>query len=395
MKAINFDEVINRKDTDSLKWDGYEKIYLGFDAKGCLPMWVADSDFKAPQEVIDALVKTASFGIYGYPNGSKDKLNQSIINWIEKRHDWKLKEKWIVPTEGIVSAIAYVIQAFTNEGEKVLIQPPVYNPFKHAIEKNKREVLQNPLLYNGEDYHIDFEDFEKKASDPDCKLFIFCSPHNPVGRVWKEEEIKKLADICLKHNVLIFSDEIHSDLVYEGHKHIPIGSINTQIQSKVISAYAPTKTFNLAGIKGSAIIIPDEELRKKYKEQLGRNEALGLNIFAYASIIASYQYGEEYLKELLEYLRGNIDYFIDFVETNLPELKVINPEGTYLLWVDFRGTGLSENEIHKTMIEKAKVAVNFGGVYGEEGKGFLRFNLACPRATVEKALKQIKEAFGK
>lgn len=395
MSKRDFNQIINRIGTDSVKWDGFEKKYPGLEARGCIPMWVADSDFMAPQEVIDALVKKAEFGIYGYPNGSKEELNYAILKWIEKRLNWTIDDKWIVPTEGIVAAIANTIQAFTEEGDKVIIQPPVYYPFKNTILKNKREVLLNPLVYDGEKYQIDFMDFERKISDPSCKLFIFCSPHNPIGRVWTREEIKRLTDLCLKYDVLIFSDEIHSDLIYEGYQHVPTGSINVEIQSKVIIAYAPTKTFNLAGIKGSAIIIPDEKLRNIYRNQLSINEAEGLSIFGYTSIIASYTHGEAYLQDLLKYLKGNIDYFTDYVTTHLPELKVIPTEGTYLLWVDFSGTGLTANEIDRTIIEKAKVAVDFGRWFGEEGAGFLRFNLACPRSTVEKALEQIKVAFMK
>lgn len=393
MDNINFDEIHNRIDTNSLKWDGYGNKYPGLDARGCIPMWVADSDFKAPQEVIEALVEAAKFGIYGYSNGASIAFNQSIINWIEKRHGWSIEENWIVPTEGIVASIAHTIQAFTNEGDKVIIQPPVYYPFKNTIENNKREVVLNPLIYDGEKYEIDFEDFERKVSDPNCKLFIFCSPHNPVGKVWREEELKRIIDLCLKYDVLIYSDEIHSDLIYKGYRHFPTGKVNTDIHSHLISAFAPTKTFNLAGIKGSAIIIPNEKIRKKYRKQLIKNEALGLSIFGYAGIVASYTHGEQYLKDFLEYVWGNVEYFTKYIEKNLPEIKVIDPEGTYLLWVDFNGTGLSPNEIDKTMIEKAKVAVDLGRWFGEEGAGFLRFNLACPRSTVEKALEQIKDVF--
>lgn len=393
MKNIDFDQINNRIGSNSLKWDGYESRYPGLDAKGCLPMWVADSDFKAPKEVIDALIEVAKFGVYGYPKGASQAFNKSIINWIEKRHEWSIEEKWIVPTEGIVAAIAYTIQAFTEEGDQVIIQPPVYYPFKDVVDKNNRHLVLNPLVYDGGKYTIDFEDFESKVSNPKCKLFLLCNPHNPVGRAWNEEELKRLTDICIKHNVLIFSDEIHSDLIYKGYIHIPTGKINTEIHSHLISAFAPTKTFNLAGIKGSAIIIPDEKVRKKYKKQLVKNGATGLSIFGYASVVASYEHGEHYLNELLEYVKGNVDYFTEYIEKNLPEIKVVEAEGTYLLWVDFNGTGLSPNEIDKTMIEKAKVAVDLGRWFGEEGAGFLRFNLACPRATVVKALEQIKDAF--
>ncbi len=235
----NFSEYINRIGTDSVKWDDFEERYPGLDSKDCLPMWVADADFKAPQEVIDAIVEKAKFGIYGYPRGKGDSFDKAVMDWIYKRHDWKLSKKWIVATAGIVPAITYAIQAFTQKGEGVIIQPPVYYPFKQVIIKNKRRTVENPLVFDNktDNYEMDFEDFERKVKDPNNKLFILCNPHNPMGRVWSEEDLRKIGELCLNNGVLVFSDEIHSDLIYKGHKHTPLGRLDERMNQNLITAY--------------------------------------------------------------------------------------------------------------------------------------------------------------
>lgn len=392
--SYNFDEYIDRYGTESSKWDAFENRFPGLDAKGCIPMWVADTDFRAPQEVIHALVAKAQFGIFGYPKGKGESFDNAVIGWISKRHGWELKPEWIVPTAGVVPAITYAIQAFTQEGDGVLIQPPVYYPFKNTIQKNKRIVIENPLRLNEEkgQYDIDFEDFEKKLKDSRTKMFILCNPHNPVGRVWSEEDLRKIGELCLRHQVLVFSDEIHSDLILKGNQHIPLGRLGEEINQNVITAYSASKTFNLAGLQTSVVILPNEAIRKKYLNQLDINQTRDINIFGTIALEAAYTHGEGYLKAFLEHVESNILYALDFVEKHLNGVRIIQPQGTYLVWFDFRGTGLTADQIDALIIEQAKVAVDLGRWFGEEGAGFLRFNFACHRSTLIKALNQIKEA---
>lgn len=390
----NFDEVINRIGTECSKWDGFEKRFPGLNAKGCLPMWVADTDFKAPKKVIEAIVEKAKFGIYGYPKSKGEFFDSAVIQWIDKRHAWKLNKEWIVATAGVVPALTYVIQALTKEGEGVIIQPPVYYPFKRCIINNHRETIKNPLRFDDQklNYEIDFEDLERKVKDPNNKLLILCNPHNPVGRVWSEQDLRKIGELCLENGVIIFSDEIHSDLILKGHSHTPLGKLNEQINQNVITAYSGSKTFNLAGLQISAIIIPNGKLRRKYIQQLEINSVSDINIFGLIAMEAAYKYGENYLHELLDYVEANIDYAIEFTEKNLKGVNIIKPQGTYLVWADFRGTGLSADEIDRFVIEKAKIAVDLGRWFGEEGAGFVRFNFACSRSTLQKALNQLKSA---
>lgn len=392
--VYNFDEYIERTGTNSAKWDHYSVQYPGMDAQGCIPMWVADTDFRAPQEVIDAIVAKAQFGIYGYSRAKTKSFDEAVINWISKRHGWKLEPEWIVPTAGVVPAITCAIQALTEEGDGIVIQPPVYYPFKDTIAKNNRQVIENPLQLNEEEgqYEIDFSDLEEKLKDPQTKMFIFCNPHNPVGRVWEENDLRKIGELCQKYNILIFADEIHGDLILPGYKHIPLGLLDEKFRDISLTSYSPSKTFNLAGLQASAMVIPNEKIRQEYQKRLMINRMTELNFFATTALEAAYTHGEEYLKGFLEYVSGNIAYAMDYVEKNLPGVRIIKPQGTYLVWFDFRGTGLTADEIDSLIIEKAKVAVDLGRWFGEEGAGFARFNFACHRSTLVKALEQIKDA---
>lgn len=395
--ANNFDEYMNRIGTECAKWDGFKEQFRGLNAKDCIPMWVADTDFKAPKEVIDAIVGRAKSGIYGYPKSKGESFDKAVIDWIVKRHGWTLQREWIVATAGIVPAITYTIQALTKEGEGVIIQPPVYYPFKQCIERNNRKTVENSLKLDNENYQyeIDFADLETKIKDPNNTLLILCNPHNPIGRVWAEADLKKIGELCLDNGVFVFSDEIHSDLVFKGYNHTPLGKLDENINAITITAYSASKTFNLAGLQTSAIIIPNKEIRKKYKSQLEKNCVRSINVFGTIAMEAAYNYGEDYLTELLGYVEANITYAIDYTEKNLKGVKVMRPQGTYLVWIDFRGTGLSADEIDRLVIEKAKVAVDLGRWFGKEGAGFLRFNFACHRSTLEKALEQIKSALDK
>ena len=394
MGKYNFDQYIERRGTDSSKWDGFESRFPGYDASGALPMWVADMDFTAPYEAIETIKKKAAFGTYGYPAPKGKSFDDAFINWIKKRHDLDVTADSLVITQGVVPAITYAVQAFTNEGDGVLIQPPVYYPFKdRCITYNKRKAVESPLIEKDGVYTIDFDDFEKKAADERTKLFILCSPHNPVGRVWTAEELQKIAEICQKHHVLIFSDEIHSDLIMKGFKHTP--TLKVTGADNIITAYAASKTFNLAGLRTSVVVIPDEKVREQYKAQIRADEAAGLNLFGVPATEAAYTYGEDYLQELLSYINGNLQYAGQYIAANIPKVTVSRTEGTYFLWIDFRKTGLTPEEINRKLLEEAKVAGDLGGWFGKEGEGFIRLNLACPRSIVEEALKRIERAFGK
>ena len=393
MGKYNFDQYIERRGTDSSKWDGFESRFLGYNASGALPMWVADMDFTAPDEVIEVLKKKAAFGIYGYPASKGKSFDDAFINWMKKRHDLDVTAESLVITQGVVPAITYAVQAFTNEGDGVLIQPPVYYPFKdRCITYNKRKAVESPLIEKDGSYTIDFEDFERKAKNENTKLFILCSPHNPVGRVWTEVELRRIVEICQKHHVLIFSDEIHSDLIMEGFKHTP--TLKIAGTKNIITAYAASKTFNLAGLRTSIVVIPDESIRQKYMAQIRADEAAGLNLFGLPATEAAYTYGEDYLQELLAYIGANIQYAAEYIKENIPNVAVSRTEGTYFLWIDFRKTGLTSDEINRKLLEQAKVAGDLGGWFGKEGEGFIRLNLACPRSIVEEALKRIESVFG-
>ena len=360
-------------------------------------MWVADTDFKAPKEVINAIVEKAKFGIYGYPRAKGESFDTAVIDWIFKRHGWRLKKEWIVTTAGVVPAITYAIQALTKVGEGVIIQPPVYYPFKRTIDKNKRKVVENHLRFDHDinNYQIDFEDLESKIKDGNNKLLILCNPHNPIGRVWSEEDLRRIGELCLNNEVIIFSDEIHSDLIYKGYNHTPISNLDEKFNQNTITAYSASKTFNLAGLQTAAMIIPNEKIRLKYKTQLELNSVGNINIFGTIAMEAAYKHGEEYLRELLKYVQANIDYALEYTEKNLRGVKLIKPQGTYLVWIDFRGTGLTADEIDSLVIEKAKVSADLGRWFGKDGAGFLRFNFACHRSTLVKALEQIKAAIDK
>lgn len=396
MGDYNFDKIIERRGTSCLKWNGFEARFSGLDAKDALPMWIADMDFKTPKEVVDAIIEKASLGIYGYPCPKDQEFDAAVSRWLKKRLDYEIEDDWIIATPGVVAAVTYAVQAFTNESDGVIIQTPVYYPFKQrCINYNKRMPVENRLLFDGERYTIDYDDLEKKASDPNNKLFVLCNPHNPVGRVWTKEELEKIVDICLRKKVLIFSDEIHSDLILEGYKHFPTGKISKEASDILIAAYAPSKTFNLAGLKASAIIIPNSQLREQFNEVIRKNEAGSINIFGDIGLIAAYNHGEGYLKELLKYISTNIKYVKNYVEDHLKGVKLIKPEGTYLIWLDFNGTGLSVKEIEKKVIEEAKVAGDLGTWFGEGGGGFIRLNVACPLSVVKEAMRRLSLVFGK
>lgn len=385
--TYDFDRVWDRKDTYSVKWDGVGKFFGDADL---LPMWVADMDFKAPPAVIEALKRQAEHGIYGYAM-RPDSYDVAVVQWFKRRHHFEVKREWLVFSPGIVPALNVIVQAFTEPGDSIVIQPPVYYPFAQAVKRNGRTLVENPLAFDGERYTIDFDDLEQKLVTG-VKLLILCNPHNPVGRVWTKKELEQLGQLCLKHNVLIVSDDIHCDLIRKGYRHTPIASLSESLALQSITCTSPSKTFNLAGLQASHIIIPNERHRRTFKTAI-KTLALDLgNTFAIPAVEAAYRHGEAWLDQLLDYLEGNIRFLTDFIRQNIPQVKVIQPEGTYLVWLDFRSLGLSPKELESLMRDKAKVALDEGYIFGTGGEGFERINIACPRSTLEEGLTRIAQA---
>lgn len=383
----NFDAVIDRSNNFSAKWSEMDKKYGSNDL---LPMWVADMDFKTAPSVIDAMKERLDQGIFGYTT-RPNSYNESIVNWISRRYGWDIKSDWIIFSPGVMPSISLIIQEMTEKNDKIMIQEPVYSPFNNVVKDNERELVISPLIkLEDGSYIMDFEDIESKIKD--VKMFILCNPHNPVGRVWTKEELKKLGDICIKNNVKVISDEIHSDIIFKGNKHIPFASISEEFAKNSITCMAPTKTFNLAGLQMSQVILPNEEDYMKLDSAFARLDIRRNNAFSLVATEAAYNHGEDWLKEFLEYIEGNADFAINYIEENMPTLKVKKPEGTYLLWVDFSKTGLTDDEVAKALIEKGKVALNSGVSFGIGGKGYQRINLACPRPMVEDACNRIKVA---
>lgn len=384
----NFDEIIDRKNTNSSKWDALEQR---FGASDVLPLWVADMDFRVPEQVRIALKNTAEHGVFGY-TVRPDSFYEAIIDWHARRHDWQIEKEWITISSGAVASLSMLVQAFTEPGDQIVIQSPVYHPFFSVIEKNGRELVDNTLVFDGEHYRMDFDDLEKKLSNEASKVLILCNPHNPVGRVWTKEELTKLGDLCLKHQVLVISDEVHCDLILNDHIHTPFASISKEFSEHSITCVAPSKTFNLAGLQASAIVIPNEENERKFKESLNIQDTGMTNPFAVTALEAAYNHGDEWLDQLLIYLQRNVDFLSAFFKQNLPQINVIQPEGTYLVWLDFRSLNLSAKELEKFLLSKAKVALNQGYIFGQAGEGFVRINIACPQATLKEGLKRISNA---
>ncbi|MGY0692755.1 MalY/PatB family protein [Virgibacillus sp. FSP13] len=383
----DFDQVISRYNTNSVKWDKTEKL---FGHKDILPMWIADMDFACPKPVVDAIKERAEHGIFGYTSRSRDYFG-AFIDWVERRHNWSIQKQWIRCTPGIMSALSIAIQSFTNERDKIIIQNPVYTPFTEVVEKNNREIVLNPLKLENERYVMDYENLEKMVVNTDVKMVILCNPHNPVGRVWTKEELIKLGQICLENNVLIISDEAHLDLVYKGYTHTPFASISEEFAANSITCTAPSKTFNLAGVQMANIIIPGKELRNTFTNTIDRLY-LGLsNTFGVTAVESAYKYGEDWLDQFLDYLEGNLTFLTKFIETNMKEIKVIPPEGTYLVWLDFRNLGMDAKELEDFLQNKAKVAFDEGYTFGPGGEGFTRINIACPRSILEEGLKRIEK----
>ena len=384
--GFNFDKITDRKGTNCIKYDF--AIERGM-PENVLPLWVADMDFPTVPEVIEDLKKAVSNGIFGYSE-AKSGYFKALSEWYEKYFDWKLKPNWLVKTPGVVFGIAMAVKAFTNEGDSVIIQQPVYYPFKETIEDNNRVAVNNALKNVNGHYEIDFEDFERKVKENNVKLFILCSPHNPVGRVWKKWELEKLGDICVENNVTVVSDEIHSDFVYPGNKHTAFANIKEEFQNITVTCTAPSKTFNLAGFQVSNIIIPNDKLRKKFRKQISAAGYSQVNALGLVACESAYRNGRQWLDSLKEYLIENINFVRVYLEENIPSVKLIEPEGTYLIWLDFGELGLENEELEDLIINKSGLWLDSGAIFGEDGKGYQRINIACPIKFLHFALNDLK-----
>lgn len=383
----NFDEIIDRSNNNSAKWSELESK---FGRDDILPLWVADMDFKSPLPVVEAIAERTEQGIYGYTTRPKSYF-QSVSDWMERRHNWRLEEDLLVHSPGVVFAVGLIIQEFTNPGDKIIIQPPVYYPFYSVIENNDRRIVSNPLKYKNGKYMMDYEGLLNKIDD-NVKMLILCSPHNPVGRVWQRDELIHLAEICKEHNIRIVSDEVHCDIIYKGSKHTPLASLPNDLTENLITCFAPSKTFNLAGLQASITSFVNESDRNRYMRLLEKLDITRNNCFSVVATEAAYRYGEDWLNQLLDYLEGNINFLTSYINKKIPQIKVIIPEGTYLAWLDCRDLGMNAELLSHFMINKAKVALDDGYWFGKEGEGFMRINFACPRGILEEGLKRIEDA---
>jgi cystathionine beta-lyase len=387
MTTYNFDEFIDRRDTDCIKYD-FAREYFG--TNDLIPMWVADMDFRTPDFIMDAIRKRASHEIMGYSKRS-DNFYNAIIQWYKRRQNWFIEKEWIIFTPGIVPALHFAVRAFTSPGENVLIQPPVYHPFFSVISENRRQVLANPLKLVTGRYMMDPDNLER-IIDKKTKLFLLCHPHNPVGRVWSPSELTDLAMICKKNGTIIISDEIHSDLVLPGFKHQPIASLPGDFRDITVTCVAPSKTFNIAGLSTSVVIIPDRGLREKFNAEIETAHLWTGNIFGNIALEAAYTYGDQWLDQLMIYLQHNFELLDAFLKHHIPNIRLIIPEATYLAWLDMHDLHLPNSSIKDFMIRKAGLGCNDGSTFGKEGEGFQRMNIACPAPLLEKALYQLKDA---
>ena len=388
-KNLDFDTVIQRRNTKSLKYDFAKKRGMPEDV---LPFWVADMDFKVSSYIIEALDKITSHGIFGYSETSEEYFDV-VKEWMKRHYNWEIGEKWLVKTPGIVYALAMSVKAYTKENEAVLIQPPVYYPFYEVVEDNHRRLVTNELKQDSEGkYQMDFEDFEETIVKEKVKLFLLCNPHNPVGRVWTKEELNRIGDICLKHNVVVVSDEIHADFSFK-RKHTVFTEVRKEYEEIGIVCTSPSKTFNIAGLQVSNILIPNKELKKKFKQEVNASGYSQLNLAGLTACEAAYRYGDEWLEGVKKYILENAEYVREYLKEKLPKVKMTELEGTYLVWLDFRGYGISDQEINRRIIHEAKLWLDAGGIFGHTGEGFQRINIACPRSLLNEALERLTDAF--
>lgn len=388
MEKYNFDKVVDRRGTGALKLDVLQERYGRGDL---LPLWVADMDFETPHFITDALRKRLEHSLFGYTVMPKE-FWPTVIEWIHAHHQWEVKPEWMAFIPGIVKGIGMVINVFVKEDEKVIIQPPVYHPFRLTPQGNGRQVVFNPLKENADgSYSMDFENLAKVA-DNKCRLLILSNPHNPGGIVWDKETLKRLADFCYDHHILVISDEIHCDMALYGHKHTPFASVSEKAAHCSITFGAPSKTFNIAGIVSSYAIVPDDKIRERFFNWLKANELDDPHLFAPIATIAAFKEGEEWRKQMLKYVEGNIDFVIDYLQKNLPQVKALRPQASFLVWLDCRGLQLSHDELVHLFVEEAHLALNDGEMFGPGGEGFMRMNVASARSVLCTALERLKAA---
>lgn len=382
----NFDEVIDRQGNRAAKYDERKKKFGRDDV---IPLWIADMDFKTAQPIIDACVKKAEEGIWGYTSRPETYF-EAVKNWEKRRNDWDVDTSLMSWSLGVIPAVSAIVQTFSEEGDKILIQTPVYSEFYDITEACDRVVVENQLVEKDGKWAIDFDAFEKEVKE--VKIFLLCNPHNPLGIVWNPEDLRIMAEICIENNVLLVSDEIHSDLIFHGKKHTPTAKLSEEIRSKIITCVSATKTFNLAGLQASTTIFPDLEMKEKFDKYWMKMDIHRNNAFSSVAMEAAYNEGEEWLDQLLEYLSGNFDFIKDYCEANIPKIKPTVPDATYLVWLDCRELGMTNEELRTFMIEKAGLGMNEGNSFGRSLTGYMRLNAACPRSVLKQAMKQLKEA---
>lgn len=383
----DFDSVIDRHNTSSVKWDCAGEV---FGVPGILPLWIADMDFRVPPAVTQALKKAAGHGIFGYSRAMPS-YYEAFRGWVRQRHNWDVPPEWVVFSPGVVPALYMLVKAFASPGDQVVVQTPVYYPFFSAIKSHGCRVLDNPLRLEDGQYRMDLEDLERKLN-PRARMLILCSPHNPISRVWRQDELRRLGELCRRHGVLIVSDEVHCDIVYKGFRHTPFASLSEDFNSRLVVCTGASKTFNLAGLQVSNIVIPDVKLRERFRDAL-KSCAMGApNALGIVAAEAAYRHGGEWLEQLLVYLQGNIDFLTGYIAGEIPGLRVIQPQGTYLLWLDFRGCGIDRKRLGRFVRRDARVGLEAGTIFGCKEPGFERMNIACPRATLEEALSRIAQA---
>lgn len=379
----DFNEIVPRRGTNSYKWDS-----MPADAE-VLPLWVADMDFRTAPAITEALARRVQHGIFGYVC-VPDEYYTAVTRWFERRHNWSVRKEWIIYTSGVVPAVSAVIKALTQPGDGVVIQTPVYNCFFSSIRNNGCRIISNPLKYEDGTYHIDFEDLECKTADASVKLLLLCNPHNPAGRVWMREELSRIGEICRRNHVMVISDEIHCELVFPGYVYTPFASVSEEHLQNSVTCVSPSKAFNMAGLQIANIIACDETIRQRIDRAININEVCDVNPFGVEATIAAYNEGEEWLLELLNYLKSNYDCLCEFFHTHLPHIPVTRLEGTYLVWTDCRMFNLPSDTLQSRLLEETGLWLNSGTMYGAEGEGFLRWNIACPRAMLQDALVRFK-----
>lgn len=378
----DFDEMVSRRGTNSVKWDSMKDGEV-------LPMWVADMDFRVAPCISDALRQRVGHDIFGYVR-VPDAYYEAAIAWFARRHGWTFRREWMIYTSGVVPALSAIIKALTEPGDRVLLQTPVYNCFFSSVRNNGCEVVSNPLIYENHTYRMDYDDLERKAVDPRTKLLVLCNPHNPAGRVWTREELRRVGEICARHNVRVVSDEIHCELVMPGYAYVPFASVSGEFEASCVTCVSPSKSFNIAGLQIANIVVADGEIRQKIDKAINVNEVCDVNPFGVEAAIAAYTGGEEWLTQLCDYLKGNYDYMRDYCREHLPDFPLTKLEGTYLVWMDCRHLQIHSKDLEERLVREAKLWLNAGTMYGAEGEGFMRWNIACPRSVVREGLERFR-----